>query len=140
MPLLRIGVTVLSLVPFTLIENFGQNQCRLDRIERLAFVEHFVIGIRPAAEKIGDNIAGAKLGNNPRTKRVSRPVDRDKPDLGKFFAEFIEQRLRAVAADVEIQPPLLLRGRNRILPSYLPRGLSIRGKQCGTRRDQEEKK
>ena len=84
-------------VPFTLVQDFGQDQRRLDRIQRLAFVEHFVIGIRPAAEKIGNNIAGGKLGNNPRTKRVSRPVDRDKPDLGKFFAEFIEQRLRAVS-------------------------------------------
>ena len=54
MSLLRVGVAMPSFVPFTLVENFRQNQRGLDRIERFPFVKDFVVCIRAAAEKIGD--------------------------------------------------------------------------------------
>ena len=56
MSLLRVGVPVSSFVPFSLVENLRKDQGRLERIERLAFVENFVVRISAAAEKIRDDI------------------------------------------------------------------------------------
>ena len=132
MSLLRVGVAVPSFVPFTLVEDLRQDQRRLDRIERLAFVKNFVIRIRAAAEKIGDHFAGANFSDDPRSQGVAGAVDRDQFDLGKLFAELVEQRLGAVAADVEIQLAFFLCRGKRLFPSRLPRGLCIRSEQRAT--------
>ncbi len=71
MSLLRVGVAMPPFVPFTLVEDFRQNQRGLDRIERLAFVKDFVVCIRAAAEKIGDHMTGANFSDDPRSQAVS---------------------------------------------------------------------
>ena len=125
MALLRVGVAMPSFVPFTLVEDFRQDQRGLDRIERFALVKDFVIGIRPAAEKIGDYPAGAHFTDNPCSQAVARAVDTDQLNFGKLFAERIEQRLGAVAADVEVKLALLLCASERFLPRRLPGGLCV---------------
>ena len=126
MSLLRVGVAVRALR--TICSRRGPQEgssADLDRIERLAFVKHFVIRVRTAAEQIGDNIAGANLRDNSRAQGIPSAVDRDQFDLGKLFAEFVEQRLGAVAADVEVELSFFLCGGKRLFPSRLPRGLCI---------------
>ncbi len=121
MALLGIGVAMPPFQPFGFVEDFGKNQQRFDRIERLAFVEHFVIGIRAAAEKIGDHMAGADLGYDPRAQRIAGAVHRDQFDLGKLLAELVQQRLAAVTADVKVQACLPSLPRRRFSPNSLAR-------------------
>src|SRR5678816_123180 len=45
MSALRVGVTVPPFEPLTLVEHFGKNQRRLDRIERFTFIKDFIVGI-----------------------------------------------------------------------------------------------
>src|SRR5580765_3890268 len=127
MALLRVGVTMPSFIPFTLVEDFWQDQRRLDRIERFALVKDFVISIRPATEKIGDYPAGAHFTGNPCSQAVARAVDADQLNFGKLFAELVEQWLRAVASDVKIELSFLLRRGEGLFPTRL--GLCIRSEQ-----------
>src|SRR6266511_3950083 len=140
MLLLGVVVAVLAAVPLGLIKNFGEDQRRLERTESLSFVKDLEIRYRSTAVEIGQHVPRARFGDNARTQRIAGAVGAEYFDLGKLFAEFVQQRLAAVAPDVKIQLSFFLRGRNRILPGDLPRGLSIRGKQCGTGRDREKKK
>src|SRR4029077_9350051 len=129
MSLLRVGVAVVPFVPFSLVEDLRKDKRRSYRIEGLAFVKHLVIRVRTAAEQIGDNIAGANLRDNSCAQGIPSAIDRDQFDLGKLFAEFVEQRLGAVAADVEVELSFFLCGGNRLFPSRLPRGLCIRSEE-----------
>src|SRR5262245_39536230 len=102
MPLLRVGVSMPPFVPFTLVEHLGQNQRRLDRVKRLAFVKHFVICVRASAKKIGDHSTGAHFGDDPRSEAISGAVDGDQLNFRELLPKLVEQWLGAVAANVEV--------------------------------------
>src|SRR5437660_9755266 len=125
MSLLRVGITVLALVPFALIEDLRQDQSGLDRIQRLALVEDFVVCIRASAEKIRDEFAGANFSDNPRSQAVPGTVDGDQLNFWKLFAELVEQRFGAVAADVEIELTFFLCRCDGFFPDDLPRRFPI---------------
>jgi hypothetical protein len=92
-------------------------------------VEDVIIRVRSAAEKIGDDSSGANFRNYPHSQGVARAIDRHEFNFRKFFAEFVEQRFAAVAADVEVKLTFFLGRGNRLFPSRLPRRLCIRSEQ-----------
>src|SRR5262247_2927449 len=102
MSLFRVSVTVAPLEPFGFVQDLGQDQCRLDRVKRLALVENFVVGIGAAAKKVGNHVSGALLGDDSCSQRIAGAVDRNQLDLGKLFAKLIEQRLGAITANVKV--------------------------------------
>ena len=109
-------------VPFGLIEHFGKDEGRFDRVEDLAAVKKIIIRVRPAAVYVGNRFTGSDLRHDPGGDLISGPVDRDDLDLRVVLFEFVEQRRLSVAADVKIQPPFFLGRCNGLFPIALPVG------------------
>ena len=73
-------------------------------------------------------------------KELPAAIDRDQFDLGKLFAEFVEQRLAAVAADVKVELSFFLWRRQRSFPNSPARRLCIGGEQCASDLESSTKK
>ena len=93
---LWVDVSVCPLKPFRLVDDFGEKERRLQRIERFAFVEHVEVGVGAAAENVGDIFSRPSLGDQPRPELRACGRNVRYMDFGKFFFEGFDQAAVAV--------------------------------------------
>ena len=106
---------------FESIGHFGENQQRLERIERFAFVERVVKTVGAAAVNVGDKLAGAPLGHDAVGQIVAAAGHRDDVDAGIIALEILQQALVAVNIDGDLA--FFLGRGERLLPVLFPVGL-----------------
>ncbi len=112
---------MLVAVPLGEIGNLGENQQRLERIERLAFVERVVKTVGAAAVNVGDKFAGAPLGHDAVGQLVAPAGHRDDVDAGIVALEILQQPL--VAINVNGDLAFFLGRGEGLLPVLFPVGL-----------------
>ncbi len=133
----RVGVAVLVAVPFGSVRHFGEDQRRLQRVERLAFIKGVVQAVRPAAVNVRDILARAPLGHEPVRQFASPPGDRYNVNTGKLPLEILQQSFISINIDGDL--PFFPGGCQGLLPVFFPidlrgRGVTAKQQQCGQNR------
>src|SRR5262249_9727373 len=118
-----VAVDVLSLPPFRLIKNFGENQAGLDRIEEPCF-EKPGLGRADAADKnIGKILSRSSFRHDSCDPFRSTHAHFDQLDVGKTFLKLLEHKLLAGKGVKDNSAFLFPRAQN-LLPFFTPVGCS----------------
>src|SRR5581483_292899 len=124
---LPLGVRVLVLfeIPPGLIRDLGQDQRRLERIERPGGIELLIVGSGAGADHIGQKFFCAPLAQKPLAELIAARGHRGQFDFREFFFEVRQHRL--IAADVNRELSFFLRRFESFFPFLLPRRLHLSG-------------
>ena len=127
--LFAVSIIVLAVEPLRAIDNFRQDQCRLDRIEHPGFMK---IEKRPptqtAAVNIGEKLSRAPLGDDARHQITDAPADRHRLYERKFLGESRDDvRMRDLLFAPQPYFAFFLRSFENLLPLALPTLLGFGG-------------
>jgi hypothetical protein len=105
-----------ALPPFRPVQNLGEDQRRLDRVEHFAAVKNLKQRIAAAVVHIGGVLARAPLRRNPLREVGSGAGNTSDFDFGVRLLKYPGIDDRAVAANVNRELPFLLSRPHRALP------------------------